>query len=130
MTRLVTVICGIIGRRMTQLRISDLLANSPVDPQAHLDAERVTRYAEDLDALPPIVVFDTGEGLLVADGYHRLAAARLRGKDTIEAEIRHGSRHDALRYAATVGAVQHGITADKAMEYIRRRSPQHWRGTR
>jgi ParB-like chromosome segregation protein Spo0J len=111
---------------MTRLRISDLLANSPVDPQAHLDAERVTRYAENLDALPPIVVFDTEDGLLVADGYHRLAAARLRGKDAIEAEVRHGSRHDALRYAATVGAVQHGVTADEAMEYIRRRSPEQW----
>jgi uncharacterized protein (DUF1015 family) len=81
-----------------------------------------------LKALPPIVVFDTEDGLLVADGYHRLAAARLRGKDMIEAEIRHGSRHDALRYAATVGAVQHDITADEAMEYIRRRSPEQWQG--
>jgi ParB-like chromosome segregation protein Spo0J len=115
---------------MTRLRISDLLANSPVDPQAHLDAERVARYAEILDSLPPIVVFDTAEGLLVADGYHRLAAARLRGKDTIEAEIRHGSRHDALRYAAMVGAAQHAITADEAMEYIRRRNPEQWQGRR
>ncbi len=78
---------------MTRLRISDLLANSPVDPRAHLDAERVARYAENLDTMPPIVVFDTEDGLLVTDGYHRLAAARLHGKDTIEAEVRHGSRH-------------------------------------
>jgi ParB-like chromosome segregation protein Spo0J len=113
---------------MTRLRIADLLANSPVDPQVHLDAERVARYAEDLDTLPPIVVFSTEGGLLVADGYHRLAAARLRGKETVEAEIRHGTRHDALRYAAAVGAAQHGITADEAMEHIRRRDPGHRRG--
>jgi hypothetical protein len=30
---------------MTALRIDDLLANAPVDPEAHLDAERVERYA-------------------------------------------------------------------------------------
>jgi ParB-like chromosome segregation protein Spo0J len=30
-----------------------------------------------LDDLPPIVVVDTPEGLLLVDGYHRLAAARL-----------------------------------------------------
>jgi hypothetical protein len=47
---------------MTQLRITDLLTNTQVDPEAHLDAARVVRYAEMLDFLPPIVVFDTAEG--------------------------------------------------------------------
>ncbi len=94
---------------MTQLRITDLLMNTQIDPEAHLDAARVERYAEMLDALPPVVVFDTAEGLLLADGYHRVAAARRRGLGTIEAEMRLGSRHDALRYAATVGAQQHEV---------------------
>jgi hypothetical protein len=62
---------------MPHLRIADLLANAPIDPEAHLDVVRVERYAQMLDALPPIVVFDTQEGLLLVDGYHRLAAARL-----------------------------------------------------
>jgi hypothetical protein len=53
---------------MPQLRIADLLANAPVDPEAHLDAARVERYAETFDALPPVVVFDTAEGLLLVDG--------------------------------------------------------------
>jgi hypothetical protein len=88
---------------MTALRIDDLLANAPVDPEAHLDAERVERYAGRTEALPPVVVFDTEEGLLLADGYHRVAAARRRGLETIEAEVRLGSRQDALRYAARVG---------------------------
>ena len=104
---------------MAQLRIADLLANMPIDPEAHLDNARVEHYAEMLNALPPVVVFDTAEGLLLADGYHRLAAARRRGLETIEAEVRHGSRHDALRYAARVGAAQRGITPDAAASYIR-----------
>jgi hypothetical protein len=62
---------------MTHMRIADLLENAPIDPEAHLDAVRVERYAQMLDALPPIVVFDTPEGLLLVDGCHRLAAARL-----------------------------------------------------
>jgi ParB-like chromosome segregation protein Spo0J len=107
---------------MSQLRISDLLTNMPIDPEAHLDPARVKRYAQMLNALPPVVVFDTGEGLLLADGYHRVAAARRRGLETIEAEVRHGSRHDALRYAARVGAAQRGITPDAAASYIRQRS--------
>jgi hypothetical protein len=111
---------------MTQLRITDLLANTPTDPEAHLDPARVERYAQMLDALPPVVVFDTKEGLLLADGYHRVAAARRRGLETIEAEVLPGSRRDALRYAARVGAAQRGISPDDAALYIKQRSQNHW----
>lgn len=107
---------------MSQLRIADLLANSPIDPEAHLDDGRVKRYAGTLDTLPPVVVFDTGEGLLLADGYHRVAAARQRGQETIKAEVRCGSRHDALMYAARVAAAQQGISPEDAAGYIRRRN--------
>src|SRR5512132_181553 len=113
---------------MARLRVEDLLADYPVQAQGHLDTERVAHYAQDLTSLPPIVVFDTEDGLLFADGYHRLAAARLRGDETIEAEIRHGSRHDALTYAATVGAAQHGITTEEAMRHLRQRGPGRWKG--
>lgn len=115
---------------MTQVRIADLLADTPIDPETHLDDERVERYAEMLDALPPVVVFDTGEGLLLADGYHRVAAARRRGWETMEAEVRPGSRHDALLYAAEVGAAQRGISPDEAASYIRRHSQDRWHSPR
>jgi len=105
---------------MTVLRIDHLLANAPVDPEAHLDAARVECYAGMVDALPPVIVFETPEGLLLADGYHRVAAARRRGLQTIEAEVRSGSLHDALRYAATVGAAQRGISPEEAASYIER----------
>jgi len=107
------------------LRIADLLANAPIDPEAHLDARRVERYAQMLDALLPIVVFDTPEGLLLVDGYHRLAAARLRGSETVEAEVRSGSRHDALRYAAREDASQRGISPEEAASYIERHAHDH-----
>jgi ParB-like chromosome segregation protein Spo0J len=87
----------------------------------------VERYAQGLDALPPVVVFDTEEGLLLADGYHRVAAARRRGLETIEAEVRLGSRQDALRYAAKVGATQRSISPEEAASYIKRRSQRRWR---
>src|SRR5919199_1477444 len=110
---------------MPQLRIADLLANTPIDTEAHLDPTRVERYAEMLDELPPVVVFDTEEGLLLADGYHRVAAARRLGRKAVEAEVRPGSRHEALLYAAEVGAAQRGISPDEAAAYIRRRGHRH-----
>ena len=105
---------------MPRLRIADLLAPVPIDPEAHLDALRVERYARMLDVLPPVVVFDTPEGLLLADGYHRVAAARHRGLGSVEAEVRRGSRHDALLYAARAGAAQRGISPEEAASYIER----------
>ena len=82
---------------MARLRIAELLANAPIDPEAHLDAARVERYARTLDVLPPVVVVDTPEGLLLADGYHRVAASRRLGLEEVEAEVRTGTRRDALQ---------------------------------
>ena len=105
---------------MSRLKIADLFANVPIDPETHLDASRVERYSQMLDALPSVVVFDTPEGLLLADGYHRVAASRRLGLETVEAEVRCGSRHDALRYAARVGAAQRGLSPEEAVSYIER----------
>jgi ParB-like chromosome segregation protein Spo0J len=111
---------------MTQVRIAELLASSPVDPAAHLDPERVRRYAEVLDELPPVIAFRTERGLILADGYHRVAAAQARGLDTVEAEIRHGSAHDALRYAVTLAARQRGLSEQEVMRRLRQRSDGRW----
>jgi ParB/Sulfiredoxin domain len=107
---------------MPRLRIAALLASAPTDPEAHLDTSRVERYARMLDALPPVVVFNTPQGLLLADGYHRLAAARRLGRKTVEAEVHAGSRHEALRYAAEVGGAQRGISAEETASHILRRA--------
>ena len=118
---------------MARLRIADLLANAPIEPEAHLDAARVERYARTLDTLPPLVV-DTPEGLLLADGYHRVAASRRLGLEEVEAEVRTGTRRDALQQIglalvgaagarlATVPGLQAGQTT--LLGLIRRMFPQ------
>jgi hypothetical protein len=111
---------------MTLVRIADLLASGPVDPAAHLDPDRVRHYAELPGDLPPVVAFHTEQGLILADGYHRVAAAQARGLDSIEAEIRHGSAHDALRYAATIGAKQRGLSQEEVLRRLRQRSGGRW----
>jgi hypothetical protein len=109
-----------------QVRIADLLASSPVDPTAHLDPDRVRYYAELPGDLPPVVAFRTERGLILADGYHRVAAAQARGSDTVEAEIRDGSAHDALWYAATIGGKQRGLSQEEVMRRLRQRSSGRW----
>ena len=111
---------------MRLLRIDDILADTPIDPESHLDPARVESYAQRLAALPPGVVFDTPEGLLLADGYHRVAAARHRRRETVEAKVRRGSRRAALEYAVAVSAAERGISGEEATSYIRHRSQGLW----
>jgi hypothetical protein len=106
--------------------IHDLDMNLLVDSEAHLDLERVERFTIVLDELSPVVVFDTPEGLLLADGYHRVRAAERLGRVTVEADVRRGSRSDALRYAAAVAATERGITEAEAIEHIKKRSGDRW----
>ena len=111
---------------MTLVRIADLLASSPVDPSADLDPDRVRHFVALPGDLPPVVAFRSDQGLILADGYHRVAAAQARGLDTIEAEVRHGSAHDALQYAVTVGAKQRGLSQQEVMRHLRQRSGGRW----
>lgn len=90
--------------------------------------EKVAKYAQILDKLPPVTVFDLHDGLLLADGYHRVAAARQLGRTTIRAEVRRGSRRDALHFAAGMLAAQRGMTLDEALDIISRHSRRADRG--
>ncbi len=103
---------------MARLKIVDILATSPVDPEGHLDPERIEWYRRSIDRMAPIVVFETADGLLLADGYHRIAAAVREGRTTIEAEVRKGSRREALEYAAAAGARQRGLSPEKVRDHI------------
>ena len=121
---------------MARLRIAELLADAPIDPEARSSPRRRAGRARrrTLDALPPVVVVDTPEGLLLADGYHRVAASRRLGLEEVEAEVRTGTRRDALQQIglalvgaagarlATVPGLQAGQTT--LLGLIRRMFPQ------
>jgi ParB-like chromosome segregation protein Spo0J len=103
-----------------EVEIELLLEESPADPRRHLDQDRVRRYAELLDQLPPVVVFELGDQtLLLADGYHRVAAAQLAGRTTVQADVRVGTKEQALQFAIDVARAERGMSADQAREAIR-----------
>jgi hypothetical protein len=53
-------------------------------------------YTRRLDEAQPVTVFDSGDELILADGYHRVEAARQLGRTTIT----------SIRRANDVGAVE------------------------
>jgi hypothetical protein len=101
------------------------LAHEPIERSAaHLDPERVAYYAGNLDIAAPVVVFDVAGQLLLADGYHRVAAPIRLGRSTIRADVRVGHRADALRFAARLAESQRGLSEDQAVAAIMRRAEE------
>jgi uncharacterized protein (DUF1015 family) len=103
---------------MTRLKVADILATLAGEQLQHLDPVQVEKYRRSVDHLAPIVVFETEEGLLLADGHHRLAAALAEGEETIEVDMRSGTRQDALAYAVAVGAAQQGLPPGEVRKHV------------
>jgi len=83
-----------------------------------MDREAIEEYAAamtDGATFPPVTVFQEGKEHWLADGFHRLEAARKAGLMGIPADVRPGSLRDAKLWAAGANA-DHGIrrtTEDK-----------------
>lgn len=93
--------------------LNDLVLDPNLNLRDRLDDFTVERYADSWERLPPIVVFDVDGKWLVADGFHRHAAAVMLGKRTIPAEIRVGTFTEALDFVSTVNLF-HGLPLTRA----------------
>lgn len=62
----------------------------------------VKEYANvmsDEAVFPPIIVYKEGEIYYLADGFHRVRAAQQIGLKELDADVRQGTRKDALKFA-------------------------------
>ncbi|PWJ80603.1 ParB-like nuclease family protein [Pseudaminobacter salicylatoxidans] len=79
--------------------------------RAALNDQVVNDYADAIKAgatFPPIVVFYDGKAHWLADGFHRFHACQRAGRTSIAADIRQGTRRDAILHS--VGANEtHGL---------------------
>ena len=115
------------------LEISKISATDETQSRCKLDSETINEYAESMNSgviLPPVTIYDDGENHYLADGFHRLEAAKKCGLSTINAEVRQGSKSDAILYSVGANAT-HGLrrtNADKrkAVETVLKN--EEWRG--
>lgn len=101
--------------------------------------DTIEAYAEAMRAgaiLPPIIVFDDGEGYWLGDGYQRIEAALRCGEDHIEADVRQNYEGETGQRAAVLFACganeEHGLrrtNADKRRAVERLLADPEW-GTR
>jgi hypothetical protein len=71
----------------------------------------IERYANAMgkkDVFPPVVLYFDGMTNWLADGLHRLEAAKQIGRPEVEAEVREGTERDALMWAMSANP-NHGL---------------------
>ncbi len=96
-----------------EVPLDDLVLDPGLNLRDRLDDFTVERYADSWERLPPITVFEVNDRLLIADGFHRHAAAVMLGKRTIPAEIKVGTFTEALDFVASVNLF-HGLPLTRA----------------
>lgn len=93
------------------LSLSLIIADEQFQPRAILSQETINDYAEHMMAgvqFPPVIVFLDGTAYWLADGFHRVEAAKKAGQSTILAEVHQGDRHLAVLYAVRANC-EHGL---------------------
>jgi len=93
--------------------IDQLLRDIDIQPRTMLNFGVVEEYANDMDrgdTLPPVVVYrdDEADGFWLADGWHRVLAAERLDWSEIPAEIRVGTKRDAILFSCGANG-GHGV---------------------
>ncbi len=116
----------------TTLPIAALRLDGGTQPRAELRPELITEYAEAMaggDAFPPATAFYDGTSYWLADGFHRVRAAETNKYPEIAADVRQGTRRDAVLFAAGANAT-HGLrrtNADKRRAVLTLLDDGEWR---
>lgn len=101
---------------MKNIFVEDIKINGDTQSRVSIDVSAVDDYAASYEAgkeLPPIVVFNDGVDLWLADGFHRWHAARKALMSQINAEVMEGTRTDAQWHAIAANQT-HGIRRTNA----------------
>lgn len=90
-----------------KIKIEDL--DLSLQTRSETDAETIDNYAEamaDGAQFPEVTVFTDGAHFWLADGFHRVMAAKQLGKKQISADVRKGTEDDAVVFGGTANNKQ------------------------
>lgn len=93
------------------LPINVIKATGATQSRVSLSETAVSEYAEFIRLggdLPPVVVYEDGSDIWLADGFHRFHAHRAAGAVEIACEVRSGTKRDAILFSAGANA-SHGL---------------------
>lgn len=97
--------------RTMKINLVEIRTEGGTQTRAGIDEVVVTEYVEAMEAgdmFPPLTVFHDGTAYWLGDGFHRYHAhAKLEALE-VEADVRQGSRRDAVLYSVGANAT-HGL---------------------
>ena len=115
----------------TLIPLARITLDKAAQPRVQMDEATIESYAADMAGgakFPPVIIFQDGDTLYLADGFHRYYAAEAVGADRIRAEIRQGGLRDAVLYS--IGAnTKHGLrrtNADKKRAVLAMLQDSEW----
>ena len=118
--------------KQQKIKLSYIAADPDLQPRIGINPETVKDYADDMrrgDKFPAVVVFHDGKSSYwLADGFHRLRAARAVGSKTILCEVRHGGKREALLYSVGCNAAhgQRRTNDDKRLAVSKLLKDKEW----
>lgn len=96
---------------MIKVSIAGIRIDGGTQPRAQLSEQTVAEYAEALKggaSFPPAVIFFDGSEHWLADGFHRYHATRAAGLDQLDADVRPGTKRDAILFSCGANGA-HGL---------------------
>ncbi len=117
---------------MAKIAIDKITVDREIQPRAQLNSGVVNDYAEAIERkeqFPPLVVFDDGTDLWLAEGFHRIAAHKKAGQKKVHVQMYVGTRREAMLHAAGSN-VAHGLrrtNADKRRAVNRLLDDPEWK---
>jgi hypothetical protein len=101
---------------MKSISISNIRIDGGTQNRVQLNEETVAEYSDaitDGAKFPPVTVFFDGSDYWLADGFHRYHAHRKIGALDIDADLREGTKRDAILHSVGVNA-SHGLRRTNA----------------
>lgn len=98
---------------IVEVNLTDITYDTATQMRAGIDAEVVADYAESIDRLPPVDLITDSVTHWIADGWHRVAAHRRAGRETVKAHVTVGSLDDAIDLALGANP-NHGLRLTRA----------------
>ena len=96
---------------MNTIGITSLILDPSAQARTQLSEEAITDYADAMRegaGFPPVTAFGAQEAAYLADGWHRVLAARKIGVAEIEVDLRPGGLREAILHAVGANS-EHGV---------------------
>lgn len=118
---------------MPSLALSFLRTDGGTQPRAALRQDWVEEFAGDMEGgaeFPSVVAFYDGTDHWLADGFHRVAAARQVGWTNIEVDVRQGTQRDAILFSVSANSThgQRRTNEDKRRAVLTLLNDTEWSG--